>query len=147
LEVLLSGTARAHYILAHVLLAGAVLQFFFGGQVIFGAAPSDLHIIVGNLLLGLSLIALVLAALSRRALTFTAALFVAMLIQGFLPDFRATAPGLAALHPLNAVLILFLALATFHGAMPSLRPLERGGGDGLGRPGQAATSGERARVR
>lgn len=89
----MSGTARAHYILAHALLAGAVLQFFFGGQVIFGAAPSDLHIIVGNLLLGLSLIALVLAALSRRAPAFTAALFVALLIRGSCRTSALRRPG------------------------------------------------------
>ncbi len=122
----MSGTARAHYVLAHVLLAGAVLQFFFGGLVIFGGGLSELHFIVGDIMLLLSLIALILAAVSRRALAFTAALFVAVLIQRYLPDFRESAPGLAALHPLNAVLILFLAAATFRGAMPSLRPLERG---------------------
>ena len=144
----MSGTARAHSILAHVILAGALLQFFFGGLVIFGGGLLELHFIVGDLMLLLSLIALILAVFGRRALPWTAALFVAVLIQRFLPGFRESAPGIAALHTLNAVLILFLAITVFRGgAMPSLRP-PTGGGAQLGRPSQeGAASGERSRVR
>lgn len=133
----MSGAARAHYILAHILLAGAVLQFFFGGLVIFGAGLLELHFIVGDVMLLLAVIALVLSVVSRRALPWTAALLVAVLVQRFLPGFRESAPALAALHPLNALLILFLALAVFQGAPLALRSGGRGG----------ASASEGARVR
>ena len=144
----MSGTARAHYVLAHVILAGALLQFLLGGSLIFGADLGELHFPIGYLLVLLSLIALVLAGLSRRALPWTAALFVAVVVQLVLPQFRESAPIIAALHPLNAVLVVFLAVSVFRGAPPSLRSIERGGGGGeLGQPGETATTGARPRVR
>lgn len=123
----MSGTARAHYLLAHIVLAGVVIQFLLAGLGVFGAASFESHAIVGDLLLGLALVALILAGISRRALAWTAGLLVAVLVQRYLPDFRDSAPAVAALHPLNAVLVLFLAVTVFRGAVPPLRAVERGG--------------------
>ena len=124
----MSGTARAHYVLALIVLALVVLQFIFAGIGLFGAGPFELHFIFGTLLQLLALITLIVSLISKRARGWSAGLFVAALIQGFLPAFRETAPAIAALHVVNPLLILYLALAAFRGSPPSLRPVERGGG-------------------
>jgi hypothetical protein len=123
----MSKTARAHYVLAHVVLAGVVFQFLFAGLGTFGAASFEIHAIAGDVPSLLAFVTVVLAAVARRAFAWSVALFAALVVQRFLPDLAGSAPVVAALHILNAALILFLALTVFRGDPPPLRAVEREG--------------------
>jgi hypothetical protein len=123
----LKTSARVHYVLAHLVLAGVVLQFLLAGLGIFDAASFVPHFIVGDLLVLVSLITLIAALLSRRARGWSAGLFVALLVQSMLPRIGESIPAIAALHVLNAVLVMYLAAVVFRGAPPSLRAVERSG--------------------
>ena len=123
----MSGTARAHYVLALIVLVLVVLQFVFAGIGLFGAGPMEPHFISGTLVQLLTLITLIVSLISKRARGWSAGLFVAALVQGFLPMFRESAPAIAALHVVNPLVILYLALAAFRGSPPSLRPGDNGG--------------------
>lgn len=122
-----SGTARAHYYVAHVLLAAVVLQFLLAGLGSFGVADFTAHAIVGTFVQFLGLVILILGLVSRRARGLSIALGVLAVIQGFLPGLGEVSPIIAALHVLNAAAILYLAAAVFRGAPLSLRAVDRGG--------------------
>ena len=81
----MNTTARVHFILAHVLLAGVALQYLLAGLGIFGAASFEIHEHVGDALILVALLALVASLLIGRARGWTIVLFVAFLIQRFLP--------------------------------------------------------------
>ena len=96
-----------------------MLQFFLAGLGVFGAASFDPHATVGTLLGIVSLILLILAmlslrtgALSRRDATLAALLFALMILQWLLVEvFLGRVPVLAALHPVNGLLIVAAAYA------------------------------------
>jgi Family of unknown function (DUF6220) len=113
-------------------VAGAVLQFFLAGLGVFGAASFGPHMTVGKLLALTSLILLVLAAilvlsggLSRRRVGLAALLFVLMVVQWSLVEaFSKGAPALAALHPVNGLLVLSVAFVLASGfELPTSRNL------------------------
>jgi uncharacterized protein DUF6220 len=117
--------------LALLFLAGAVLQFFLAGLGVFGAASFGPHMTVGKLLALVSLILLVLAAilaltggLSRGRVGLAALLLALMVLQWTLVEaFSGSAPALAALHPVNGLLVLSVAFALARGvALPSRSP-------------------------
>jgi uncharacterized protein DUF6220 len=121
----------AHTGLAWIVLLLIVLQFFLAGLGVFGAESFSAHEDVGAALHGLSLLVLLLTIAVRRNrvdLILAVSLFVLMQIQVALPDARDDAPGLAAMHVPNAVLLL---VVVEHLARRSLRPP----------PGDAAPSG------
>jgi hypothetical protein len=105
--------------LALLFVAGAMLQFFLAGLGVFGVASFDPHKTVGKLLGLASLILLVLAAilaltggLSRGRVGLAALLFALMVLQWSLVEaFSVSAPVLAALHPVNGLLVLGVAFA------------------------------------
>jgi lysylphosphatidylglycerol synthetase-like protein (DUF2156 family) len=109
--------------LAWLFLAGAVLQFFLAGLGVFGAASFGPHETLGKLLALASLILLVLAVilaltggLSRRRAGLAALLFALMVVQWSLVElFSESAPALAALHPVNGLLVLSVAFALARG--------------------------------
>ena len=115
---------RGFQALAWLFLAGAVLQFFLAGLGVFGAASFVAHITVGTVLGIISLVLLLLAVLSfragdlpRRSVALAALLVVLMVLQWLLVEvFSRVASTLAALHPVNGLLILAVAyaLATGH---------------------------------
>lgn len=110
----MSSVAKAHQSLGFLFLLLAVLQFFLAGLGAFGdglGSPDwDAHRIVGYLLSLIALVLLILAAVGRRpALAASGALFVLMIIQTMLAVIGSDASVLAALHPLNGLLILFVA--------------------------------------
>jgi Family of unknown function (DUF6220) len=118
--------------LTWLFLAGAVLQFFLAGLGVFGAASFGPHMTVGKLLWLASLILLVLAAilvlsggLSRGRVGLAALLFVLMVVQWSLVEaFSKGAPALAALHPVNGLLVLSVAFALARGfELPTSRSL------------------------
>jgi hypothetical protein len=100
-------------------LVGAVLQFFLAGLGVFRAASFSPHITVGTLLGIMSLILVILAVLSvltstlsRRSVTLATLLFALMVLQWLLVEvFLGTVPALAALHPVNGLLIVAVAYA------------------------------------
>ncbi len=111
----MSSVAKAHRGLGFLFLTLAILQFFLAGLGVFGdglgSSDYDPHRIVGSLLSLVALVLLVLAAIGRReALTASAALFVLMVIQTVLAVVGAEGSSLiGALHPINGLLILFVA--------------------------------------
>jgi hypothetical protein len=90
-----------------------VLQVFFAGLGIFGASSFDTHKAFGNILHGLTAILLILAIVGPRTgrdIGMAAGLVVLVTIQIGLVSARDDAPGLAALHPVLALLAMGLAV-------------------------------------
>ena len=99
---------KIHRGLGFLFLGLALLQFFLAGLGVFGDDGYDPHLAVGSALTLISLILVILAAIGRReSLIPSAVLFVLMLIQTVLAHIEVTV--LNALHPLNGLLILFVA--------------------------------------
>lgn len=90
-------------------------QFFLAGLGLFGAASLDPHRILGNLLILVALILLLLALASGRARGVTAILLLFTFIQMVLVWFSDGAPVVAALHPLNSLVLLSLGHAVASG--------------------------------
>ena len=124
----MTSTQRAHRALGFLFLGLGVLQFFLAGLGVFGdglgSSDYDAHRISGSLLTLLALILLILAAIGRReALAASAVLLVLMIVQSVLAQVGNDASVLAALHPLNGLVILAVAALVARG-----QPLPVGGG-------------------
>jgi Family of unknown function (DUF6220) len=112
----MSTVARIHRGLAFFFLLVAIVAFFLAGLAAFGAESFDAHRGSGSLLLLLSLILLILAAIGRReALTQSAVLFGLMVLQMVLAIAGEDVGVLGGLHPVNGLLILFVAHQTARG--------------------------------
>ena len=105
--------ARAVQGLAWLVVAGLVVEFYLAGAALFGVVPSfQLHralgsgLVIGMLLL---LVLVLIARPGRRLLGMTALLAVLTVLQAALPSLRPVLPGLAALHVVNAAVLLGLA--------------------------------------
>src|SRR4051794_15491972 len=95
--------------LAWVAFAAVIAQFFLAGLGIFGATSFGAHKIVGYLIELTALLLLLLsfaAGVGRARIGQAAIFFLLAFIQPLLPS---GTPWVAALHPLNAVAILFVA--------------------------------------
>ena len=106
------GLARIYQIIAWLITVGVLLQFFLAGLGVFGAMDFGPHVMLGLLLSLLSLILLILAAAGRlggSAIKFAAVLFGLMIVQMLLVRLGAISRVISALHPVNAVAILFVA--------------------------------------
>lgn len=105
------GVARAHVVIARVLLGGVALQIFFAGMAIFGVSSFLPHMILGPVVI-LGSLALPLVAWRGRlgaALTHRSWLvFALMILQGLLIDAGRLIPAIAAFHPVNAMLLVLL---------------------------------------
>lgn len=106
--------------LAGLFVAGAVLQFFLAGLGVFGTgAAFEVHATVGTTLAFASIVLLALAgvltlsgSLARRSAGLAALLVVLMVVQYSLVElFSEAVPALAALHPVNGLLVLGVALS------------------------------------
>ena len=104
-----TGTVpNIHRGLGFLFLGLALLQFFLAGLGVFGDDGYDPHLAVGSALTLTSLILLILAAIGRReSLIPSAVLLLLMIIQTVLAQIEVTV--LNALHPVNGLLILFVA--------------------------------------
>lgn len=121
----MSNVPSAHRGLAFLFLAIGVIAFFLAGLGAFGEG-FDAHRVSGSLLLFLSLVLLILAAIGRReALVQSATLFGLMIVQSLLAIVGEDVSILGALHPVNGLLILFVAHQTAR-ALPL--PFVGGGG-------------------
>ncbi len=102
-----------HLGVVYVFLAGVVLQPFLIGLWLFGAvATSDLHTGLGYFLLipgcPLLLLAALFGRLPRREMLLTLAVIVDTFVQVSLPSFRTDLPAVAALHPVNFLLLVIM---------------------------------------
>jgi hypothetical protein len=106
------GRRIAFAILAWLFLAGVVVQVFLAGVGLFELADWTLHADVGWGLGSAPLLLLLFvfaARFERRTVLLTAGLALAAVIQPELAAARHTAPIVAAFHPLNALVVFWLA--------------------------------------
>jgi hypothetical protein len=106
-----SRAARAHIVIARILLGGVTLQIFFAGLGVFGVSSFLPHMMLGTLVI-LGSLALPLVAwrghlgatLHHRSWL----VFGLMILQGLLIDAGRIIPLVAAFHPVNAMLLVLL---------------------------------------
>jgi hypothetical protein len=105
--------ARALQGLAWLIVAGLVAEFYLAGTALFGVTPSfQPHRTLGGVLALAILVLLVVTVIARpgRRLVGMVALLAGLtIVQAALPSLRAVVPALAALHVVNAAVLLGLA--------------------------------------
>ncbi len=108
-----SRAARAHMMVARVLLGGVALQIFFAGLAIFNVSTFLPHMILGPIVILGSLALPIIAWCGHLAPSLrhrSWLVFGLMLTQGLLIDVGRLIPFVAAFHPVNAMLlVLFVA--------------------------------------
>ncbi len=111
-----SGLRRLHAIAAWLLVAGIVIQVFLAGSaiaVLGGTGNFSTHVEFGYTAIGLLALAVVLTAVAARSarqdVGASFGLLLLYVVQTALPQFRASMPAIAALHPVNAMLVFGLA--------------------------------------
>jgi hypothetical protein len=117
---------------AVVYLVGVLVQVYLIGAVLFAGGSAEDHRNLGYWLSLAPAIPLLLAWLARagqRTVLLCAALLVAAFVQSILPSLRDGAGWLAALHPVNALLVFWLSLLVARHAVrlartPSAAPME-----------------------
>ncbi len=100
----------AHVTLAWIVLASVITEFFFAGLGVFRGASFEIHQVTGYLIGAASLLLLVLALvgwLGKKRIGLSALLIALMFIQMWLVH---SSPLIGALHPLNAVIILYVVM-------------------------------------
>jgi hypothetical protein len=109
----MSSVRFAFAAVAWLFLACVVVQFFLAGLGVFaGAENFEVHRQFGYLFSWLAVIMAVLAAvgrLGRRWIGLSVLLFVLFIMQSVFVLMRDSLPAIAALHPVNAVAIFFVA--------------------------------------
>ena len=109
------STARTvHTVVAWVFVAALVIQVWLAGRGVF-ESPSVFatHRDVGYTLSIFTILLFVLGLLGgmgRRVAILAAAIFVLFIMQSVFVVMRDSTPAVAALHPVNGFLILFLAI-------------------------------------
>jgi mercuric ion transport protein len=142
-----SNVARGIHLGAIWLFAAcSVVQVFLAGLGVFvGPDRFALHRDFGytfGLLLLVVIVAAVVGRLGRRQIGYAAALMVLFTLQSVFIAVRATAPEVAALHPVNGVLIIAVAFISGRDAFAVWRMRRREAiattGGPIGEPGPAA---------
>ena len=106
----------AHLVAAWLFAAGILLQGYLAGAALpqlNGSGNFETHISVGytiGILVLVVLVAALLGRLPRAQIGWSALLLVLYVVQTSLPYLRADSPAIAALHPLNAMVLLVLAV-------------------------------------
>jgi hypothetical protein len=107
---------RVHLIAAVVFAAAIVVQVFLAGAAIAnlgGSGNFSTHIDFGYTWLGILAVVLLATALiarrPRREVGIVVLLVVLYVVQTILPSFKGSATALAALHPVNALLLFAVA--------------------------------------
>ena len=110
---------------AALFLAAIVIQVFFAGMMLFGQQGGmDLHLATGYILGFVGFLFLVIPALARagrNTIILGIVLAVITYFQPFLTFARDSAPLIAALHPVNALLIFTLSLVLSRRALALVR--------------------------
>jgi hypothetical protein len=121
----MSAVRFAFAAVAWLFLACVVVQFFLAGLGVFaGAENFEIHRQFGYLFGWLTVIMIVLAAvgrLGRRWIGLSALLFGLFIMQSVFVLLRDSLPAVAALHPVNAVAIFFIAQQVARGSRALLR--------------------------
>jgi hypothetical protein len=119
------GVRYAYAALAWAFVAGVVVQVFFIGLALFaGSENMTLHVSLGWILHLAPILILAAAALARagrQQILLAAALAVTVFIVPILALFRDSAPVVAALHPVGALLAFWLAILVARGATQLVR--------------------------
>lgn len=107
---------RIHAAAAAIFVTTVVVQVFLAGAAIAnlgGSGNFATHVEFGYTGIGLAALLLVVTALvarrPRRDVGITVGLVLLYIVQTMLPSFRGSAPALAALHPVNALLLFGIA--------------------------------------
>ena len=123
----MTGSIRwVHAAVAWLFLASLVVQVFLAGLGIFGdPATLATHREFGYTVVGLAVLALVIvtavARPARRDVWLTLAILVLYVVQTVLPTMRSTLPAVAALHPVNALILFLLATVVARRATAAAR--------------------------
>jgi hypothetical protein len=104
---------RLHAGLAWLFVAAVLVQVFLAGLGIFSAEVGfGWHVEFGYTVIGLVTLGVLLSAIAgalpRREMGLSLLLLVLYVVQTALPQARASLPAVAALHPVNAVLLFTL---------------------------------------
>jgi len=103
-----------YWSVAWLFLASVVVQVFLAGLALFAGESFELHGVFGFTAVHLlSLLLIPLAAVAkagRRSIWLAVALFIVISVQVSLPGLRTTLPLVAALHPVNALLIFWIGI-------------------------------------
>jgi uncharacterized protein DUF6220 len=109
-----------------LLVAGLVGQVFLAGLGVFDSPDRfELHASFGFTLMALPLIMLLSAlagGVGRRFVGLAGLMFGLFFLQSILVSLRGEAPAIAALHPLNGFLILFVSILVARGSLEVRRP-------------------------
>lgn len=103
--------AKAHVVIARILLGGVMLQIFFAGLGVFGVSSFLPHMILGTLVILGSLALPLVAWRGRLGATLLRRSWLVvglMFLQGLLIDAGRIIPLVAAFHPVNAMLLVLL---------------------------------------
>jgi len=99
--------------LAVLFVVGIVTQVFLAGLFLFAGGDREWHMTFGYLLELPPLLLLILAwpaRIGRSNVWLTVGLVVDVFVQTSLPYFKGDLPIVAALHPVNALLVLWLGV-------------------------------------
>jgi uncharacterized protein DUF6220 len=103
-----------HAVVAWLFVAALVVQVFLAGLGVFGSPTTfATHRDVGYALSLIPIVLLVvglLGGLGRRLALLAVLVFGLFILQSVFVAMRASAPGIAALHPVNGFMIILLAL-------------------------------------
>jgi len=107
---------RVHAAAAVLFVVAIVVQVFLAGAALAnlgGSGNFSTHVEFGYSWVGLAALALLLTALvarrPRRDVLITVGILVLYIVQTLLPSARTSAPWIAALHPVNALLLFGVA--------------------------------------
>lgn len=109
---------------AWLFLASVVVQVFLIGLHLFANADLDWHRLFAVVPTVLSVVVVVSAFTARlpvRSKRWSGALLVATFVQGALPALKTSLPVVAALHPVNALLMVYLGLVVLRDAQEQAR--------------------------
>jgi hypothetical protein len=108
---------RLHAIAAALFVATIVVQVLLAGLALVelgGSGDFSTHVAFGFEVIGIAALVLVVTALlarrPRRDVLVALALIVLYVVQTLLPGLRSSVPVVAALHPLNAMLLFLMSV-------------------------------------
>ena len=107
---------RVHAAAAGLFVVAIIVQVFLAGAALAnlgGSGDFATHIEFGYTGIGIAALAVLLTAVAarrpRREIGFVLGLVALYVVQTILPNFRASASWVAALHPVNALFLFALA--------------------------------------